>query len=675
MTRTALTLACAALLAAAAAATRPAEARREADEVKILKRFADEFVELTPGKGKFPASFKMGSAAGPASEKPVVTVRLARPFAAARYEVTQELYQLVAGANPSRWKGPRNSVEVVNWDEANAFCARATDLLRKHKLLGADEVIRLPSEAEWEYACRAGAGTAYSFGDKVEELGAHAWFKGNSKGEDPPVGRKKPNAWGLYDMHGYVWEWCADAWNPDHTGAAADGRPRVKAGEKERVIRGGSWDDEAERCRCAARDHKAVTFRSDKVGFRCVRAARDNPAVKETAAEPASDWPQFLGPTRNAASAERGLIGGWPKAGPEVLWEHKAGEGYSSPVVAAGSLLLFHRVGNEEVLDCLDAATGKERWKFSYRTSYADDYGKGNGPRSTPLVAGGRVYTLGPGGVLSCVALKDGSKLWQRPLHDDYDVRKGFFGVGTSPLLEGDNLLVNVGGKGAGIVAFHKETGKEVWKATEHEASYSSPIAATVDGVRHAFFFTREGLVSLDPVSGKVRFSKRWRSRINASVNAATPVLLGGDHLFLSACYGTGAVLLRVKKDAVEEVWKSDEVLSCHFATPVAVGRYLFGFEGRQEEGARLRCVEWKTGKVMWTEAGFGSGSLIAAGERLFILSEDGRLMLAEANGARYQELARGKVLGKPCRAHLALADGRLYARDGSKLVCWKIKK
>lgn len=251
------------------------------DQDRILKRFVEEFVPLTPGKGKFPASFRMGTAAAeaPDAEKPATTITLRAPFAVARYEVTQELYEAVMGTNPSKWKGPRNSVEMVSWDEANDFCRKATAKLRKLKLIGADEVIRLPSEAEWEYACRAGTDTRYSFGDKEADLKAYAWYKANSKGEDPPVGRKKPNAWGLYDMHGYVWEWCADAWSPTLKRVPTDGRPRENRDQKERVLRGGSWADSAERCRCAFRHHEPRTFRSDKVGFRCVRAAA--PKAKE----------------------------------------------------------------------------------------------------------------------------------------------------------------------------------------------------------------------------------------------------------------------------------------------------------------------------------------------------------------------------------------------------------
>jgi formylglycine-generating enzyme required for sulfatase activity len=162
---------------------------------------------------------------------------------------------------------------MVNWDEANAFCQKLTALLHERKLLAADQLIRLPSEAEWEYCCRAGTTTRYSFGDKAADLGDYAWYKGNSKGEDPPVGAKKPNPWGLYDMHGYVREWCADTWHKDHEGAPTDGRPRVAKDVPERVVRGGSWADSAETCRSAYRQGEAFDKRSDTIGFRCVRAA------------------------------------------------------------------------------------------------------------------------------------------------------------------------------------------------------------------------------------------------------------------------------------------------------------------------------------------------------------------------------------------------------------------
>lgn len=238
----------------------------------ILKRFAEEFVALTPGEGKYPATFVMGSAKGDASERPARQVTLKSPFAVCKYETTQELYHVIMGNNPSKWKGPRNSVEMITWHDANEFCKRVTEELRQRKLIGADERIRLPSEAEWEYFCRAGTKTAWSFGDRVEDLGDYAWYKKNAPGNDPPVGRKKANPWGLYDLHGYISEWCLDAWHPNYEGAPVGGAARlIGPADAQRVIRGGSFADEPDVQRCAARQHVPADTRSDKIGFRCVK--------------------------------------------------------------------------------------------------------------------------------------------------------------------------------------------------------------------------------------------------------------------------------------------------------------------------------------------------------------------------------------------------------------------
>jgi outer membrane protein assembly factor BamB len=387
-----------------------------------------------------------------------------------------------------------------------------------------------------------------------------------------------------------------------------------------------------------------------------------------------ADWPQFMGPSRNGVSEETGLLQTWPKEGPPVVWQREVGSGFSAPVVAGDRLIVFHRLGNKELVQCLDAATGKGKWETGYATGYTDDYGKGDGPRSTPSIAGNLVFTLGAEGVLHALELETGKIIWKRALMDDYAVPKNFFGVGTSPLLEGSLVLVNVGGKGAGIVALDKDTGKEVWKATDDGASYSSPVAATIQGTRHVFFFTRDGLVSVDPSNGAVRFRKHWRSRNPASVNAATPLVVD-DHLFLSASYNTGAVWLRVRADSVDEAWKGDDILSNHYNTSVVYKDCLYGFDGRQEQRAQLRCVEMNTGKVRWTKERFGCGSLVLAEGHLIVLSEDGDLVSVEASPDDYRERARARVLARPCRAQPALANGRLYGRDDHRLVCWNLQK
>jgi formylglycine-generating enzyme required for sulfatase activity len=238
----------------------------------ILKLFAEEFVLLTPGQGQYPASYVMGSAKdGAAAERPAHRVTFSYPFAMARYEVTQELYQVVMGDNPSKWKGPRNSVEMIDWRQASQFCDNVTGELRQRKLIAAEERICLPSEAEWEYACRAGTSSLYSFGDDVGKLTEHAWYKDNSKGYDPPVGKKQANPWGLFDMHGYVYEWCLDGWHPNYEGAPADGSAGRSSDDPERVFRGGAWSDSADAARSAARGHRPAETRSDAIGFRCVK--------------------------------------------------------------------------------------------------------------------------------------------------------------------------------------------------------------------------------------------------------------------------------------------------------------------------------------------------------------------------------------------------------------------
>jgi formylglycine-generating enzyme required for sulfatase activity len=238
---------------------------------KTLKVFREEFVPITPGKDGFPASFEMGGkGAGP-----VHTVTFKHAFLVAKHEIPQNLWEDVMGKNPSRWKGPRNSVEMLSFEEAVDFCRKATEKLRAAKLIGEDQVVRLPSEAEWEYVARAGTTTAYSFGDDVKDLDAHAWHTGNAAGNDPPVGAKKPNPWKLYDVHGYLWEWCADAWHDTYEGAPADGSAWTEGGDpRRRVLRSGSWKDKAEQLTSFHRRAAEAGLKDDAVGLRCVLASR-----------------------------------------------------------------------------------------------------------------------------------------------------------------------------------------------------------------------------------------------------------------------------------------------------------------------------------------------------------------------------------------------------------------
>jgi outer membrane protein assembly factor BamB len=393
----------------------------------------------------------------------------------------------------------------------------------------------------------------------------------------------------------------------------------------------------------------------------------------------ADDWPQFLGPHRDGVIAETGFAKTWPREGPPRAWQKDIGEGYAGPVVVGKRVVLFHRVGDRETVETLDADTGKPGWSFSYPTDYADQLGKGDGPRSTPCVSGSRVVTLGAGGWLHCVDLEKGTKLWARSLMTEYKVRPSYFGVGTSPMIHEGRVLVNVGGPKAGVVAFGLEDGKELWKATTDGASYSSPILATVGGAPRAIFFTRDGALVLDPATGDVVFRMRWRARYDASVNAAPPLLLANDLVFFTSSYETGALLVKLRKDGGDTVWTSEDALTSHYTNCVTHGGYIFGSDGRQESGARLRCIDPRPAAgpvVQWTEAGFGCASILVAGDDLILLTERGDLVLAEANAKKYVEKARAHLFdATPVRAVPAVANGRLFARDQRQLICVDLRQ
>ena len=353
-----------------------------------------------------------------------------------------------------------------------------------------------------------------------------------------------------------------------------------------------------------------------------------------------------------------------------MVWKKQVGQGFSGPVVSAGKLILFHRLQDRETIEALDAKTGATNWKFDYPAEYRDDFGFDEGPRATPAIADGKVYAFGAVGALHCLDLVNGKKIWSVNFKDRFAAPKGFFGMACSPLVEGGLVLLNIGGaNGAGIVAFDKNSGELAWKATDEEASYSSPVAFEVAGRRNVIFFSRSGLVMLDPAKGQVLTQFPWRPRIQASVSAATPLVIGGK-IFLSASYQTGAVLLDCAESKPKKIWSSDEALSNHYATSVHHNGFLYGFHGRQETRPSLRCVELQTGRVRWNEDRYPAGTVTLAGGSLLVLLEDGRLILAPASPQTFKPVAEAQILPLGVRAHPALANGHFYARSKDTLVC-----
>jgi len=390
----------------------------------------------------------------------------------------------------------------------------------------------------------------------------------------------------------------------------------------------------------------------------------------------------------------------WPAKPPAILWHKEIGVGYSAPAISQGRLFHFARFGDIERLTCMDAVTGKTEWTCDYETEYSDMLGYNNGPRATPVVDGDRVYTLGAEGVLQCVRVADGQRLWKIDTMKEFNVVKNFFGVGSTPLVWNDLLLVNVGGSppggpadlyaargtvqtdGAAVVAFDKQTGQVRWKTGDDLASYASPVVAKIDGRDVVFAFARGGLLAIDPTEGKTLARFPWRARILESVNASTPVVVG-DEVFISETYELGSALVRFMGSEFQEIWtdrnrRRDRAMALHWNTPIETGGYLYGSSGYHEPEAELRCVEWKTGKVMWRQPDLGRTSLLLIEDTLVCLSEDGTVRLVRATPDRYEELAQwefqsedgSSLLRNPAWAAPALAHGLLYVQGPDQLVC-----
>ncbi|MBX3442811.1 MAG: PQQ-binding-like beta-propeller repeat protein [Planctomyces sp.] len=459
-------------------------------------------------------------------------------------------------------------------------------------------------------------------------------------------------------------------------------------------------------------------------------AAADDPLVRSS--EPGQDWPCFLGPHSNGVSDETGLLETWPEDGPPLIWAQKIGEGYGAPSVLGQRLVQHHYRNREEVVECFHAVTGESLWTHRYRSNFRDPYGYNNGPRCSPVLTPEHCYTFGAEGVLLCLRLADGEVVWRRDTQQDFTVPEGFFGVGSSPLLLGDRLIVMVGGQpNSGVVAFRASDGATLWESVgqatwdgietgwpspktlrwsddEAVVSYSSPVAATIHGQEHVFCLMRHGLASLDPKDGRVRFRYWFRSRVHESVNAAAPVVVD-DTVMISSEYRTGSARLRIRPDgdSFDVLWRNPRGLETHWSTAIEVGGAYYGFSGHYEPEGRLTCIDAATGDVHWESPGydeslerfarvsqddvvdrrtgekelypvFGRGSLLLAEGKLIGLAErGGMLALMSPSTDGRKEISRCRVphIGYPAWAAPVLSRGRLYLRSQDWLVCLDLRK
>ena len=390
------------------------------------------------------------------------------------------------------------------------------------------------------------------------------------------------------------------------------------------------------------------------------------------------DWPQFLGPNRDDTTAE--VVELW--AGDlKPLWTKPIGDAHSSPVVADGIVYAFYqpRGRNADTLGAFDAKTGETKWLKSYdRAEYKPPFG--NGPRSTPAVSGGKVFTYGGLGILACWDAKTGELDWKAEPLKEFKTGNPFFGTSTSPIVVDDKVVVMVGGKGSGVVAYDAKTGKAAWQATDDPASYSSPTKVG----KQLVFLTGANLVGLSD-KGEKLWSVPFEGKVGPIIeSSATPIVAHDFDLLFGSTVSSGAIALKLTekdgKTTAEKAWANKD-LTCYFSTPVVVGAYMYLIKGSTKKGTiSLDCVDLKTGKVAWEKPALGDfhAAILRCGpageEKLLMLDDHGGLTLFQPDPKEFKPLAKGTVCGKTW-AHPALADGRLYLRDEKELICIELKK
>ena len=382
------------------------------------------------------------------------------------------------------------------------------------------------------------------------------------------------------------------------------------------------------------------------------------------------DWPQWRGPHRDGLSAEKNLLKSWPQGGPPLAWKAGgAGEGYSSFAVAGGRIFTLGARGDREYVVALDAATGKRLWEVDHGLRFTND--RGDGPRSTPTVDGGRLYVFGASGDLSSLDPASGKIGWTVNVIREFGGQNIKWGFSESPLVSGDRIIVSPGGSGSGIVAVNKATGKLLWKTEADTAGYSSAVLHEIGGVRQAIIFTGQRALGLDIANGHVLWS--YDRVANRVANIATPIARG-NHVFLSSDYGTGAALLELTPSAgalsAREVYFTREMRN-HHASSVLIGGYLYGFSS-----AILTAMKFDTGEVAWRDRSVGKGSLVFADERLYLFSERGVAALVEAAPSGYREHGRFTLEtgSLPTWTHPVVANGRLLLRDQDTVYAYDVR-
>lgn len=388
-------------------------------------------------------------------------------------------------------------------------------------------------------------------------------------------------------------------------------------------------------------------------------------------------WPSLFGPTGDCRAEGEVDAAAWPESGPREIWRRTIGRGYSAPAIDGGRVFLFQRVADHEVLGAYDLRTGRELWEQRDPTAFRCQYEYSDGPYATPRSDGSRVYAVGAEARLTCRSSDHGTKIWERDLHADFDLKTGPYGFGAQLWVDDRRVVINVGGLEAGIVALDKFDGRTVWTATDHGAAYTMPRRVEVDGRAFLAVLTDVGLVSLDAETGEMCDEYPFRSRVGDSVTAVTPAVCG-NRLLLVAGRGPGAACVELDSAGrIHEAWRDRRALDSLFNTLVVADGAVFGFTSSRQGAASLRRVEFATGRVAWDyPSELERGQALAVGDTLLIVGEQGHLAALAVDRAAPRVLWRSAdpLLAAPCYSAPAYAEGLLVVRNESTVVAWNVR-